>query len=574
MGKRSQWLIDKSEAVSRGAMVTAMHPLAADVGAEILERGGSAIDAAIATAFAIGVVEPFMSGVGGIAFLVYRDSATGQTVCFDGSSVLPAAIRPEMFELLGPDQRTGMYMWRATRDDANNTGWLSPAVPGMPALMQDAHRRYGRLPWRELLQPAIRLAAEGFEVDFYVGMFIAANYERLHRCETSRRIFYKPSGAPLSPSTGFTPADRLVQADLARTLTLIAEEGADVVYRGEVARLIAEDMRRHGGLISEADLAAHRTVVHDAAALAVYRDCEIHGQLENSGYATVVEALNILEGFDVRGMGVQSVEAEHVIVESIRRAFVDRLRFLGDSARMPVPYQGMTSKAFADVRRATIDPARATPDASHGDPWPFDAHDRAWVPARAGAAGEGMTTHITVVDGDRNMVSLTSTLGMTFGSGVVIEGTGICLNNGTTWFDPEPGSVTSIGPGKRILSAASPVLVTRGGRPWLALGSPGGRRVISAVYQCLVNAIDFGLGMQAAISAPRIHAEGPDTLVSNRFRGPVIEGLHALGHRVTVCEDDLGGGQFARPSGIMVDDGSGEVRGGVFQFTPATAVGI
>ena len=145
-----------------------------------------------------------MSGVGGLAFLVYRDAATGRTVCFDGSSVLPAAIRPEMFELLGPDDRSGMYMWRSTRDDANNTGWLSPAVPGMPALMEEAHRRYGRLPWRELLQPAIRLAEEGFEVDFYVGMFIAANYERLHRCETSRRTFYKPSGAPLCPSTGFT----------------------------------------------------------------------------------------------------------------------------------------------------------------------------------------------------------------------------------------------------------------------------------------------------------------------------------------------------------------------------------
>ena len=142
------------------------------------------------------------------------------------------------------------------------------------------------------------------------------------------------------------------------------------------------------------------------------------------------------------------------------------------------------------------------------------------MPARASAAGEGMTTHITVVDRDRNLVSLTSTLGMTFGSAVVIDGTGICLNNGTCWFDPEPGSVTSIGPGKRILSAASPVLVSRGGRPWLALGSPGGRRVISAVYQCLVNAIDFGLGMQAAISAPRVHAEGPDTLISDRFAGP------------------------------------------------------
>lgn len=574
MGTRSEWLIDKSEATSASAMVTAMHPLAAEVGAEILQRGGSAIDAAVATALAVGVVEPFMSGVGGIAFMVYRDAASGRTMCFDGSSVLPAAIRPEMFELLGEHERSGMYMWRSTKDDANNTGWLSPAPPGMPALMQEAHQRFGRLPWRDLLQPAIRLADEGFEVDFYVGMFIAANYDRLHRCETSRRTFFKPSGAPLCPSTGFTGSDRLVQKDLARTLRLIAEEGADVVYKGEVARLIAEDMRRHGGLITESDLAAHRTTIHEAAAMSTYRGCEVFGQLENSGYATVVEALNILEGFDVGRLGAQSVEAEHLIVESIRRAFLDRLRFLGDSSLMPVPYRGMTSKAFADARRAGLDPSRATPDVDHGDPWPFDAPERAWTPARAGAGGEGMTTHITVVDRDRNLVSLTSTLGMTFGSGVVIDKTGICLNNGTTWFDPEPGSVTSVGPGKRILSAASPMLVTRESKPWLALGSPGGRRVISAVYQMIVNAVDFGLGMQAAVSAPRVHAEGAPTLISHRFPAKVGDGLRALGHRVTVCEDNLAGGQFARPSGIMVDHAKGQLRAGVFQYTPAAAVGI
>src|SRR5262245_21827192 len=555
-------------------MVTAMHPLAAEVGADILAKGGNAIDAAIATAFAVGVVEPFMSGLGGIAFLVYRDARTGTTMCLDGSSLLPAAIRPEMFELLGPDQRSGLYMWRSTKDDANNTGWLTPAVPGMPALMEEAHRRHGRLPWRDLLAPAVRLADEGFPVDYYVGMFIAASYERLQQCETSRRTFFKPSGGPLACATGFDPGSRLVQKDLARTLRLIAEEGAQTVYRGEVARLIAEDMRRHGGLITEADLAAHRTIAHEPAASITYRDYEIHGQLENSGYATVAEALHILEGFDVRRLGFQSVEAEHHIVESIRRAFLDRLRLLGDSSLMPVPYQGIISKACADARRQTIDPEKATPDAGHGDPWPFDKKEHAWAPARSSRAGEGMTTHISVVDQDRNLVSLTSTLGMAFGSAVVIDRAGICLNNATCWFDPEPGSVTPIGPGKRILSAASPVVVTRQGRPLAALGSPGGRRVISAVYQCLVNALDFGLSMQAAISAPRTHAEGRPTLVSDRFPTQVVDGLRAIGHDVTVCEDNLGGGHFARPNGIMVDEATGELRGEIFQFTPATAIGI
>ena len=264
MGTRSEWVIDKTEAIGHDGMVTAMHPLAAEAGAEMLRRGGNAIDAAVATAFAVGVVEPFMSGVGGIAFMVYRDAATGEAVCFDGSTVLPRAIRPDQFELLAPDQRAGMYGWRATKDDANTTGWQAPGVPGMPALMGEAHRRYGRLSWAEVLQPAIQLAEQGFEVDHYVAMTTASQYDRLKRVPESFRTFFRPNGGPLSPPSS-APGDRLVQRDLARTLRLIAEQGPEVVYTGEVARLIAEDMARNGGLITEQDLAAHQTFVPSRA---------------------------------------------------------------------------------------------------------------------------------------------------------------------------------------------------------------------------------------------------------------------------------------------------------------------
>ena len=181
MGTRSQWIIDKTEAISKDGMVAAMQPLAAEAGAAMLKRGGSAIDAAVATAFAVGVVEPFMSGVGGIAFMVYRDAASGRTICFDGSTVLPRAIRPEMFELDPDAPPSGMYGWPATMGHASHAGWLAPGVPGTPHLLGEAHRRYGRLPWSEVLQPAIKLAEEGFEVNHYVAMSIAAAYENLHR---------------------------------------------------------------------------------------------------------------------------------------------------------------------------------------------------------------------------------------------------------------------------------------------------------------------------------------------------------------------------------------------------------
>ncbi len=572
MGTRSQWIIDKTEAVSRDGMVAAMQPLAAEAGAEMLRRGGNAIDAAVATAFAVGVVEPFMSGVGGIAFMVYRDAASGQTICFDGSTVLPRAIRPDMFEVLPEGGASGMYGWPATKGDANNTGWLAPGVPGTPHLLGEAHRRYGRLPWKEVLQPAIKLAAEGFEVNHYVSMSITAAYENLHRFPESKRTFFKPSGAPPAPGVGGF-GDKLVQEDLARTLKLIAEEGPDTVYHGEIAGLIAEDMRRNGGLITEEDLAAHQTRLFDPDVID-YRGHQVAGQLICSGYPTIAEALQILEGFDLAKHGFQSTEATHLIVESLRRALVDRLSFLGDPDLMPVPLKGAISRGYAEVRRATIDPSHATPNEGPGDPWPFDPSKEAVYPERSGQPGQGQTTHISVVDRDRNVVSLTSTLGAAFGSGVVIKGTGITLNNAVTWFDPRPGAVTSIGPGKRVMSAATPVIVMRDGKPYAAVGSPGGRRVMSAVYQIIVNLIDFELGMQAAISAPRVHSEGTTTEISTRFPARVIEDLEKMGHQIMRREESVSTSFFARPNGIKIDPESGELHAGVFPFTPATAIGV
>jgi len=485
VGKRSQWVIDKTEAVSSDGMVAAMQPLAAEAGAEMLRQGGNAIDAAVATALAVGVVEPFMSGLGGIAFLTYHDASTGQTFGLDGSTVLPQAIRPEMFEILPGGGTSGMYGWKATKDDAANSGWLTPGVPGMPALIGEAHKRYGRLPWKDVVQPAIRLAEEGYEVNHYIAMVTSAAYAKLSKVPESRKTFIKPNGAPYAPSLGGA-GDRLVQQDLARTLRLIADEGPDVIYRGEIAQMIADDMARNGGLITMDDLAAHQTLDFEPHMMD-YRGYQIYGQLQNNGYPTVLEALQILEGFDVAGLGYQTTEALHVIIESLRRAFLDRLRYLGDAALMPVPMQGVISRDFAAERRATIDLNAATPGEEPGDPWKYDPSGNDWRPERDSGAGEGQTTHISVIDRDHNMVSLTSTLGGVYGSGVVIAGTGIVLNNATMWFDPEPGSVTSIGPGKRTMSAASQVVMLKDGKPFAAFGSPGGRRVISAVYQIAVN---------------------------------------------------------------------------------------
>lgn len=572
MSKRSTWLIDKSEASSPDGMVTAMQPLAAEAGAEMLRNGGNAIDAAVATTFAIGVVEPFMSGLGGIAFLVYRDAKSGETICLDGSTVLPRAMRPELFELLGEDQRTGMYGWRATKDNAAEEGWLTPAVPGMPGMVAEAHRRWGSLPWAEVLAPAIRLAEEGFEVNHYITTMTSACYNKLHRVEESKRTFFHADGSPLSPAIG-GPGDVLKQPDLARTLRLIASDGVDVIYSGEIGKMIAEDMKRNGGLITEEDLADFK-VQEFAPRQTDYRGYQILGQLRNTGYPTVAEALQLLEGFDIPGMGYQSPEAAHLTAESIRHAFIDRLRFLGDKDLLPVPLDGVVSRDYTDARRADIDPSRAAPGAVPGDPWPFDPESANNPAMRSGNYGDSQTTHLNVIDRDHNMVSLTSTMGSLYGSGVVIKGTGITMNNATMWFDPEPGAVTTVGPGKRVMSAATPVLMLKDRQPFAAVGSPGGRRVISAVYQVISNLVDFQLGMQEAISAPRLHSEGPQTEVSTRFPSAVVEHLEKIGHQVQLREENLSSSFFARPSGILIDAQQGALRGGVFPYTPATAVGV
>jgi gamma-glutamyltranspeptidase / glutathione hydrolase len=573
MGHRSQWLIDKSEAVGDGGMVTSMHPLAAEAGASILRQGGNAIDAAIATAFAVGVVEPHNSGVGGIAFLVYSPAgAPEKTVCLDGTSVLPKNIKPDEFDVLPGNQTAGMYRWPATQDDANNTGWRAPAVPGMPALAGDAHRHFGKLPWSDLLQPAIALARDGFEIDFIGTLAITMNHASLARFPSSREIYFTPSGGPLLPA-GMNPGDNVVQTELAWTLEQIAEQGPDTLYSGEVGKRLVRQMEKNGGLITEDDLLAHRTLEHTPTTV-TYGDFEVTAQIENSGNATVFEALKILEGMQLSRLGFQSPQATHAVLEAIRLAFRDRLRYLGDAEQMTVPYQGVISEAYAAERRKQIDLERANPDAGPGDPWPFDPQDRPIEEIRDSAAPGGQTTHLNVIDGDGNMVAMTSTLGSGFGSCVVVPETGILLNNATTWFDPRPGAVTSVGPGKRILSAASPMLIRRNGKPFAAIGAPGGRRIISAMTQVAINLMEYGRGMQESISAPRMHAEGATSEVSDRFGSEVLEHMASIGHKLEPRTETVNGSYFARPSGIQIDPETGKRRGGAFQYTNATAIAV
>jgi gamma-glutamyltranspeptidase / glutathione hydrolase len=504
---RSQWIFSKTEAVARNGMVTA-DPLAAEAGVEILREGGNALDAALATAFALGVTSPIGSGLGGIAGLVVWRQ--GEATSFDGSTRAPLKSRPEMFELVGGEARSGMYGWPAVKNDANVEGPLAVTVPGAVAAYELAHRRHGKLPWSRLFEPAIRIARDGFVMDWYSTLVFGASAFRLHKNAEAKRVYYRVGGAPYRPPTGFEPPDRLMQPDLARSLEAIAREGAKVLYQGDLAAAIVDDIQAQGGILTREDLATYEAGTPPPSAID-YRGHRVVTLPGLTGGPTVARALGLLEREDLRKQKQQSAASLHSIAVALRAAFAERL---GSMADMP------------------------------------------------------NTTHLNAVDRDRMCVSLTATLGGGFGSAVMIKGTGILITNGTYWFDPRPGRPNSIAPGKRVLWAGAPSIVLREGEPFLVCGAPGGRKIMSAVVQTMVNAIDYGDGPQAATSRPRIHDEGEKLQVDSRIPQDVRDALSAMGHTVEVKVEDVLATNFARPGAIQVD--GAELRGGV----EGTKIGI
>ena len=574
--RRSRLLINKSEVAVENGLVTAMHPLAAEAGVEILQQGGNAADAAVATAFAVGVVEPFMSGLGGCASAVAYDVNRGRTLTLDGSGVVPQAAREDMFELLDPSLKGGgIYGWRATKDDAAETGYLSVAVPGAVATYSRLLEVFGTLSLRQVMTPAIRLAREGFPVDWYVFAACAAGLRRLRAFPHTMAVFFHSDGTPYKTvnSDDIGKAEWLVQKDLARTLQQIAEEGPESFYRGEIGQTIARFLTDRGGIMTPDDLADYRMRQRDPLWVD-YRGQRIALVSTNSGGPTVAQMFNILKGYDLEASGHNTAPTLHLLAEAQRMAFADRFTHLGDPDFDPIPLEGLQSDAYAAKRRSHINPTGPPVSGIVGDPWAFQPEGRpAGMRPAGGGSADQHTTHLTVVDRQRNVVSLTTTLGQLFGSGVVVPGTGITLNNGMMWFDPEPGRINSIGPGKRALHAGTPALVFDRQGPYLAVGSPGGRKVLTAVQQIIHNIVDFGLGMQEAVSAPRVHCEGTPVHMDARLPAEVIEAVRSLGHQVSVREEHFLSSYFGRPNGILIDRQFGLLRGGVEPYKMSAAVG-
>ena len=554
MATRSEANIQKSEAMSTGGMVTAEHPLAAEAGARVLREGGNAVDAAVAAAFAMGVVEPTTSGLGGVAWCVIRQP-DGTVTTIDGAGAAPVRATPAMYEL-GSSGAAGMYGWPATKDDAQNVGYRAVGQMGSVACLCQALDRYGTMDRASAMRDAIGLAADGWEVDWNLSLSLALYYDRLAPVEASRAIFFRPSGAPLRAATGFEAGDRLIQRDLADSLRAIAADGPGVFYRGELGRRIVADVQAHGGLLSQGDFELFE--VREQPSLKVaYRGLALHTLPGASGAVTTVETLRILEGFELSKMEPLSAITLHLIAEAQRRAFADRFTYLADPAVVGAAiYDRLASAEHAEEARKTIDPGRASPD----------------VAATPVPPSTDCTTHVNVVDREGRMVALTTTLGGAFGSGVVAAGTGIMLGNVMTWFDPRPGLPNSIAGGKRILSAIAPMVLLRGGQPYISTGAPGGRRIMSAMVHVVTNLVDFGQSPQQAVNGPRTHCESADLLVDTRIPQSTRDTLVAMGHTVSPRLETFASSHFARPSAIVVR--GSELRAGVGALKSSTAIGV
>jgi gamma-glutamyltranspeptidase / glutathione hydrolase len=503
--------------VAEHGMVVAQEKIAARIGADVLSHGGNAVDAAVATGFAMAVTYPRAGNIGGGGFMVIHSKERGEDITIDYRETAPAATTPTIF--LGPDGKPDIAK---SRDSALGIG-----VPGTVAGLALALEKYGsgKFTLAELLKPAITLARDGFVVTDDVTDTMPEERERLARWPSAIKIFSGKDGAPLHDG------DVLVQSDLATTLSAIAEQGPRGFYQGPVAAKLVKAIDDAGGIMTLDDLKSYSAAIH-APLRGSYRGFDIVSMpLPSSGGVVLLEILNILEGFPMGELKQGSAPSLHVMIEAMKRAYADRARYLGDPAFVSVPVAALTSKDYAAKQRASIDLDRATP-------W-TDLLSATTTP-REGSN----TTHFSVVDNFGNAVSNTYTLNFNYGLGLVADGTGVLLNNELDDFTAAPGASNAFGlvgfeanlpgPGKRPLSSMSPTIVLKDGKPVLVTGSPGGSRIISAVMQVIVNVLDYKMDVAAAVDAPRVHHQWlPDEVrVEHGFADETLAALRAKGHRV------------------------------------------
>lgn len=532
----------KQPAFGARGMVVTNHPAASAAGAQMLAEGGNAVDAAVAAILALTVCEPMMVGMfgGGLMHIALPD---GTHEVLDGMATCPLNSRPEMFEGQDPRKQT--------------LGALSVAVPANLLAWEAGLKRHGRFSMADVIAPAIRLASKGFAASGYLHECIAETAADLKLDATISRIFLE-DGAPIPAGT------RVVNEALADSLRAVAEEGAAALHEGDLGTSASIDLARKGGIITTDDLAAARMIRREPVR-GTYRGIEVYGPPPPSaGGVHVLQMLNLLEAYDIAASGFGTPATLHLIAEALKMAFADRAVATADPAFLDVPVAKLISKDYAAERRAFLDTARA----------------KAWSPGIR-AMESANTTHITVADGEGRIACCTHTINSLFGAKIMLPESGLIPNNYMALFDPRPGLAQSIEPGKRITTSMSPLILRKDGKPWAALGLPGGLRIFASTFQAVMNLVDHGMSLQEAVEAPRLWTMGGPVEMEGAFPEEIRAALDAMGHQ-TVAMPHVAGGMGAirwhedglmegascwRADGSPVAIGGGPARQGV-RFWP------
>jgi gamma-glutamyltranspeptidase/glutathione hydrolase len=528
--------------MGRRGCVAAAHPLATMAGIEILLQGGTAVDAACATSFALHVVEPYMSGPGGVATLLLCRKGRREAVVSAGR--MPAAATTA----------------GTTADDLKG-GPRSIGVPGLVAAILGLHERHGTLPRARVFAPAIRLAEEGFPLTWKNCDFVRTARGQLAYSAEAEAI-YLPGGDLPRPGTV------LVQKDLAATLRQLAEGGVEAFYRGPLAHAIAQAVERRGGWLTASDLASYQPTWGTPLA-GRFRGHDLLVPPPPTNAVQSLLTLHLLEGYDLAALGHNSVDALHLFIEAAKVASADRVAM--DASRPDLPLAGLLSPAYAAARRRLIDPGRA--GLSGGERWSRERLAGEILPGHPADFAREHTTHFAVADGDDTVVTVTQTLGSVFGSGVMVPGTGLLLNNLLMWADPDPESPTALRAGAPMQTRMAPTQVFRDGQFLLSIGTPGSYGILQTTPQMLLNVLEFGMAVQEAIEAPRVRVYRDRLVdVEGRIPADVRAGLAARGHQVNVIDDwswVVGGGQ-----GIRRDPETGALHGGADPRRDGYAIAI
>jgi gamma-glutamyltranspeptidase/glutathione hydrolase len=565
---QSPWKITRPVVTGRGGVVAAKTPDAVNAGLAMLEKGGNAIDAAVATAFASGVAEPWMNGLGGGGFLVAWLAKEGRSVAIDYPMRSPAGATEDMFPLASTSPDASLFGWPSTVDNANVIGHRAVAIPGTVDGLALALERYGTLTLAEVLEPAIALAEQGFEVTWHTTFWIAKDAANLKRFPGSAAIYYDAGGnAPVSLSQ--VAPMRLCNPELARTLRGIAENGPRWFYESEIAETFAAHFREHGGTHTAADFHGyHATEV--PTRVVPYGEHQLHTMGGPCGGSTIAQMLRVVDRIGLGEKGHNSPEALHLLAQIGRRAYADRFTYFGDPDHVDVPWDAFLSDDYvASMAEGLTEGPAGKPAAGTraqlGITHDLDASVQEYMK-------DGSTTHLSVIDGDGNAVSITQTLLAGWGSRVTVPGTGVLFNNGMMWFDPEPGRPNSVAGNKVPLSNMAPVVLTGEDGARAALGTSGGRKIAFHNLQLTMNVLDYGMGMQAAIDAPVIDISTPPLVASRHIDPATIEALRALGHDVSVRDPSRGTGDFASPAGVLVRE-DGVLEGGADPWYYPASVG-